>query len=219
MAHCRLFGSNGFAVKICGMRDSENVGRVADLSPDMMGFIFYERSPRFVGELDVDIIRSLPHNVTPVALFVDEEHTKIMNICNLYGFKTVQLHGNERPEECRRLKDAGLSVIKAFGIDGDTDWAEIETYDGVADLFVLDSRSPGRGGSGRKFDWTKLENYPLPTPYLLSGGIGPDDLQNVMDVSLPGMVGIDLNSRFEKAPALKDVEKLAHFIKSLRNQL
>lgn len=203
-------------IKVCGMRDAANIADVATLTPMLMGFIFYPRSPRYAGHLAPAVIAALPEFVHPVGVFVNETFDKIVETCDRYGIRIVQLHGDETPDLCRRLRDAGYTVFKAFGISDDTRWQDIEPYEGVADLYLFDTKSSRRGGSGRKFRWSLLDSYPLATPYLLSGGIGPDDTDAIVDAMRPKMAGIDLNSRFETSPGVKDITKLANFIVSLR---
>lgn len=203
-------------IKVCGMRDAANVADVAALTPMLMGFIFYRRSPRYAGSLDPDLVKSLPGYVNPVGVFVNSSFDEITATSDRYGIRIVQLHGDESPETCRRLRDAGYTVFKAFGISDDTDWRDIEPYEDVADMYVFDTKTSRHGGSGRKFRWSRLDDYPLSTPYLLSGGIGPDDTDAIFEAMRPKMAGIDLNSRFELSPGVKDISKLANFIVSLR---
>lgn len=203
-------------IKVCGMKDADNIRKVARLLPMLLGFIFYEKSPRYAGGLDPEVVRSLPDFITPVGVFVDSSMREIKEVCRRYGISTVQLHGNESPETCRNLKADGLTVFKAFGIKPRPDWTEMSPYDGVADMFVFDTFCECKGGSGRQFEWSLLENYPLSTPYLLSGGIGPEDVDKVLSAVRPKMAGVDINSRFESEPGVKDIDKLIHFILLLR---
>lgn len=203
-------------IKVCGMTDAENISRVARLTPMLMGFIFYPGSPRYAGGLPEEAVKSLPEFVHPVGVFVDDPFSNITDTCGKYGIKIVQLHGNESPDDCKTLKDAGFTVLKAFGIGKSIDWSSVEPYEDVADLYVFDSRTLARGGSGKKFDWSLLDSYPLSTPYLLSGGIGPDDNEDIIAAMRPKMAGVDINSCFETAPGIKDIKKLTHFILSLR---
>ena len=204
-------------IKVCGMRDPHNVADVAALAPMLMGFIFHESSPRDVtGILSPDTIKSLPPYVRPVAVFVDKDIHFIMDVTRRYGFRIVQLHGEESPLLCRALRDNGLVVLKAIDIGDNVDWAEYMPYGDCVDMFVMDTRCSCTGGSGRKFNWDLLENYNLPVPYLLSGGIGPEDIPLILEAMRPGMAGIDINSRFEAQPGLKDMHLLINFIISLR---
>lgn len=203
-------------IKICGMKEPENIRDAAALCPMLMGFIFHDESPRDATGLDPEVVKALPEYVRPVAVTVDKDYAAVTELCHKYGFGIVQLHGSEPPKLCRRYKDAGLIVLKAIGIDADTDWEELRAYEGNVDMFLLDTRTPTHGGSGRKFDWSILDSYTLDTPYLLSGGIGADDADRVIAAMRPGMAGVDINSRFETAPGHKDLHSLIHFILTLR---
>lgn len=203
-------------IKVCGMKEPQNIAEVAALAPMLMGFIFHEPSPRDASDLSPDIISALPDFVRPVAVTVDKAQDEILDICGKYGFKIVQLHGSETPAICRKLKDKGLVVFKAIGVDNDIDWAEWKDYEGCVDMFIMDKKSPIHGGTGQKYDWSVLDRYNLSVPYLLSGGIGPDDIDNIIAAMRPGMAGIDINSRFETSPGIKDLHRLINFILSLR---
>ncbi len=198
-------------LKVCGMREPENVRELARLNPDYVGFIFHPESPRYA--------RSMPPGtatgVNGVAVFVDAPTEKIMRVCESYGISTVQLHGSESLRQCRELSENGLKIFKAFGLGVNPDWHSISEYEKYSDLFVFDTKTRSHGGSGRKFDWSILADYPLDTPYLLSGGIGPDDIIP----TLPGMAGVDLNSRFEIEPGLKDIQLIKKFIEHEPNRL
>ncbi len=206
-------------IKVCGMSRPGNIDEVASLDIDMMGFIFYRKSPRCVGELSpATISRLRREGVEPVALFVDEDIDTAAAIMKRYGFSTVQLHGSESPRYCSLLRARGFRVLKAVGIADSGDIAAAATYDGHADMLVLDTRTSGKAGSGRKFDWSLLEKVTFATPFLLSGGIGPDDAADVKTLygRMNGrMAGIDVNSRFETAPGEKSRELLDTFIHNI----
>lgn len=203
-------------IKVCGMADAANIALVARLTPMLMGFIFYEPSPRNALALDPEAVRSLPDFIHPVGVFVDAPEDYIRETAERYGIRIVQLHGSESPGLCSALKSAGFTVLKAFGLDSTPDWEAIRPYEGVVDMFLFDTKCDSHGGSGCKFDWSALAGYPLSTPYLLSGGIGPDDSEVVVAAIRPKMAGVDINSRFEVSPGIKDLKKLTHFILSLR---
>lgn len=204
-------------IKICGMRDPENVADVSVLAPMLMGFIFHEGSPRNAVGMAPEVIGALPGYVRPVCVTVNKENGYILDLCDRYGFKIVQLHGDESPEQCRSLREHGLTVFKACGLgDSTVDWEDIRRYDGVVDLFLFDTKTDSYGGSGKKFSWDVLSGYPLTTPYLLSGGIGPGDVDAIVEAMRPGMVGIDINSQFESSPGIKSINKLINFIVTLR---
>lgn len=203
-------------IKVCGMREPDNIRAVASLTPMLMGFIFYDKSPRYAGGLDPQVVAELPSFVRPVALFVNADIEEVEETARRYGIKVVQLHGEESPSYCRELKEKGFVVLKAMPISDSASIEALERYEGSVDGFVLDSKSEGKGGSGKKFDWNILEAYNGRTPYLLGGGIGPDDVEQIVGAMRPGMAGIDINSRFESACAIKDISLLTRFILSLR---
>jgi phosphoribosylanthranilate isomerase len=203
-------------IKVCGNCHRENIESVAVLSPLLMGFIFYRPSVRNACELDPAVVRALPEYIRPVAVFVDASESEIESVCASYGFKIVQLHGAESPAMCGRLRAKGLIVIKSIGIGDDMQWTQLSPYAGNVDMFLFDTLTDGHGGSGKKFSWRQLNYYNLNVPYMLSGGIGPEDVDNIIDAMRPGMVGIDINSRFEDAPGIKNITQLTRFIVSLR---
>lgn len=203
-------------IKVCGMKDPDNIRMVGTLTPMLMGFIFYGKSPRDASSLSPEIINGLPEFIRPVGVFVNATEDEIMDKCKKYGIRIVQLHGDETPQYCRDLKSKGLVVFKAVGISPDFDWDRLRRYEDFVDLFLFDNKTPAHGGSGQKFRWSLLDGYTLPTPYLLSGGIGPEDVGEIISAMRPGMAGIDINSRFEDAPGIKNISKLTHFILSLR---
>ncbi|MDE5812357.1 MAG: phosphoribosylanthranilate isomerase [Muribaculaceae bacterium] len=203
-------------IKVCGMKYPDNIADVAALTPMLMGFIFYEGSPRFAGNLDPESVVSLPDFVRPVALFVNAEFDQIIATIRRYGINIVQLHGDESPELCQRLRTQGLIVARAIAIAEPGDFARVNQYKGAVDFIVFDSKTPRHGGSGKKFDWNLLAAYDGSIPYLIGGGVGPDDVDNIVAAMRPGMMGIDLNSCFEQLPGVKDIMLLSKFILTLR---
>jgi phosphoribosylanthranilate isomerase len=203
-------------VKVCGMRESLNVTEVAALKPDYIGFIFYFKSPRFVGALDERIVQSVrDHGVEPVAVFVDASVEFVMQKVELYGFTCVQLHGHETPETCAALKAEGLKVLKAFSIADVSDLKNTFAYEDCCDFFLFDTKTSLLGGSGCQFDWNILKEYAGTVPFFLSGGIGPEDAEKLRPFHHPLFYGIDLNSRFETQPAMKDAVLLRAFFNQL----
>ena len=206
-------------VKVCGMREALNIRHVSELDIDWMGFIFYPKSSRFVDKVP----ECLPIMQKRVGVFVDADKSFILKHIESFGLHLVQLHGHETPDFCREIKETtGKSVIKAFGIDTDTVFDNILQYEGKADYFLFDTQCTTAGGSGRMFDHSLLQRYTGHTPFLLSGGIGPDSIGEIKDFakysslhSLP-FAGIDLNSRFEISPAHKAVGTLQEFIREVR---
>ena len=207
-------------VKVCGMRVADNIRQVEALRPDYMGFICWEGSPRHLTRHP----GYLPTACRRVGVFVDPSPEYVAGRVACLGLHAVQLHGHESPQCCHEVKDACLEaghpveVIKAFGIAPCKPFPATEAYETGCDYFLFDTRCPTAGGSGRAFDWVVLRNYSGHTPFFLSGGIGPDSLEALRAFAHPAWAGVDLNSRFELAPGVKDVARLAAFIQDLRKQ-
>lgn len=200
-------------IKLCGMRDADNIREVEALGIDLMGFIFWPKSSRYVSERPA----YLPTKCRRVGVFVDEDAEVVLRKVEEYGLDFIQLHGHESPEYIRALKSqlVNLSTIKAFNIAAREDLEATAPYEGLADCFLFDTKGKCVGGNGEKFDWSVLSSYRGETPFLLSGGIGPDDAERVKAFRHPKCAGIDINSRFEVSPALKDINKLKTFLQSL----
>lgn len=237
-------------VKVCGMRDADNIREVSQLGVDMIGFIFYPKSPRYVqmisskagiipdyseerikkniakeasgGEaVPVSSESSATSEKLParVGVFVDDMPQNIVTRVYNYNLDYIQLHGNEPRETIENLRltiepdiHPGIKIIKAISVSTAEDIQKYKEYVGAVDLFLFDTKCKTVGGSGEQFDWQVLEHYDGDTPFLLSGGIGPDDAERVKSFQHPKCIGIDLNSKFEIEPALKDVEKLRKFL-------
>ena len=205
-------------IKVCGMRDADNIRAVEALGADWMGFIFWPGSKRYVAEPPT----YLPLKAKRVGVFVDASIDDIRQHIADYGLDMVQLHGHEGPDFVRALRADVSSpvIIKAFNIATKVDLEAVKPYEGIVDYFLFDTKGPSVGGNGAKFDWTVLADYVGETPFLLSGGIGPDDAQVLTSHLSPLIskkcVGIDLNSRFEITPGLKDINKLKEFIKAIQ---
>ena len=194
------------------MRDGENIRAVEALGVDWIGFIFYPPSKRYV-----DIIPSyLPKEAKRVGVFVNESIETIVDKATLFSLDIVQLHGDESPEMCQLLMDIQIKVIKAFGFATSFPAEKIKQYEGSCDYFLFDTQNLAHGGSGRKFDWNILQNYQGNTPFLLSGGIGPDDVLAIQEFTHPLCIGIDINSQFELSPANKEIQSIQQFLKSLK---
>jgi phosphoribosylanthranilate isomerase len=199
-------------VKVCGMTQGDNIREVEALGIDLMGFIFYEKSPRCVRQKP----DYLPVHAQRVGVFVNASYEEMEVKAASFGLTHIQLHGNESPALCRKLKEAGFKVIKAFLIAEDSDLESTENYQGVCDYFLFDTKTPAYGGSGRMFDWEILSCYKGTTPFLLSGGIGPENVETLKRFSHPALIGYDLNSKFEVAPGIKDIDKVLSFFSSLQ---
>ncbi len=194
-------------IKVCGMKFPENVLQVAALQPDYLGFIFYPHSPRFVGYEVNESLTELCLSAKKTGVFVDKDFSTIKNIIQTYQLDAVQLHGNEPAEMCAALKDK-VEVIKAFGVDDHFDFDQLKTYENVVDYFLFDTKTTVYGGSGEAFDWQMLEKYHLNVPFFISGGLSNENIGSVLNFKHPAFYGVDLNSRFEDEPGLKNVQKL-----------
>lgn len=207
-------------VKVCGMKFPDNIMEISSLSLDYLGFIFHPKSPRFCQNEGKKILENIRGNVIPVMVSVDMPEEQLLNIVKEWGFKVVQLHGKESPEQCDRLRKHGLEVWKAIPIGNDFDVVPndmITQYEEVADFFLFDTATKLHGGSGKRFDWKLLENYKGKLPFMLSGGISQSDATEILNISHPKLVGIDLNSKFEVSPGLKDLQMLSSFLSTLKN--
>lgn len=205
-------------IKICGLREAENVNDISALNPDFMGFIFYPPSKRFVGEaFDGEILKKIPEHIAKVGVFVNESLEKVKYLCQKFGLDFVQLHGNEHPEYCQKLKENNIKIIKAFSVQADFDAGICKAYESCCSYFLFDTSCKSFGGSGQKFDWNQIQDWKLKRPFFLSGGIGPDDAENIKSIEAEGLYGIDINSKFELKPGLKDVAAIKSFLQKIRS--
>ena len=201
-------------IKVCGMRDAENIRAVEALGIDVMGFIFWKPSSRYVGEKPA----YLPENCRRAGVFADAPVQDILAAVEDFQLDVLQLHGHETPEAIAALKERvpGIDIVKSLAIAEAADLELAAAYESVCDAFLFDAKGRLPGGNGSQFDWSVLRRYKGRLPFLLSGGIGPGDERRVREFDVPGCIGIDLNSRFETAPGRKDVEALKTFIETVR---
>lgn len=193
------------------MRDQQNIHAAQQLGIDLVGMIFWDKSPRFATH---PVITTLPI----VGVFVDEEPQRMAAIAEQHRLSYVQLHGSESADTIRELRSLlpdSVQIIKALSIREADDVKRWRQYDGLVDMLLFDTKCTCVGGSGEQFDWTVLQAYDGTLPFLLSGGISPDDSERILSFHHPRCVGIDLNSRFETSPGLKDIAKLDSFLKQL----
>lgn len=204
-------------LKVCGMREPDNIAAVAALQPDFMGFIFYPKSSRYVGpELSRAMLAQLPAGIRKVGVFVDASVAEMLTQVAALGLDMVQLHGHETSATCQALRAAGVPVIKAFAVGEMLDVEVLTPYVGSCDYFLFDTKGVQPGGNGTAFDWNLLAAYELPVPYFLAGGLELAHAEALRNLRLPGLVALDLNSRFETAPGLKDPEQLRQLFATLR---
>mgnify|MGYP004556098569 CR=1 FL=1 len=207
------------------MRDADNIRDISALGVDMIGLIFYPPSPRYVQQFSSgagiipDYAPDMGKTPLRVGVFVDDMPQNIVTRVYNYKLDYIQLHGNEPRETLENLRATidpdikpKIKIIKAISVSSAEDIKKYKEYVGAADLFLFDTKCKTVGGSGEQFDWQVLQAYDGDVPFLLSGGIGPDDAERVRNFHHPKCIGIDLNSKFEIEPALKDVEKLKQFL-------
>lgn len=195
------------------MKYVDNINELALLNINYMGLIFYEKSPRFVDAL---IHVNLPNTIQKVGVFVNAHKDYILQTAKEFELSKIQLHGNETPEMCANLKSQ-FTIIKAFSIATSDDFEQTKTYENACDYFLFDTKTSQYGGSGQKFDWNILNSYTGNKPFYLSGGISAEDVAQIKAIKHPALWAIDLNSRFEIAPALKDIKKLEQFINNIQS--
>lgn len=207
-------------IKVCGMRDATNTQQILALEPDFMGFIFYEKSPRNVGEeLDAELLKSFPREVKKVGVFVNAHPDLILKNVKKYSLDLVQLHGDELPDVCRNIRNRGISVVKAFRVDESFNFSRLNNYKPHCDYFLFDTKGNAYGGNGTAFDWQLLRNYDNEKPFFLSGGLDLDSLEAIVSLKNQGMniCGADINSRFETEPGIKDVAQVKTFLTKARS--
>ena len=202
-------------IKVCGLKHPDNIKDVAGLMPDYAGFICYAPSSRYAADLQTETLAALPESIYKTAVFVNEEAETINKLIGAYHFDAIQLHGNESPDFCE-LFMGRATVIKAFGIDSDFDLEQLNKFAGSVDFFLFDTKTDKHGGSGQTFDCTLLDRYNLDIPFFLSGGLSLENLETVRSISHSKFYGVDLNSRFELEPGLKDIDKLKKGFELLR---
>lgn len=212
-------------VKVCGMRDKANIEAIlsGSIKPDYLGFIFYAKSPRFVHDnaLSSDFMRSLASRVATVGVFVNASESDIVRSVERFHFDAVQLHGEETPEFCEQIRSRlqphiPVQIWKAFSIATKEDVEQIVRFNRTIDLALLDTKGLAHGGNGTRFDWTLLQYYQASMPFFLSGGIAPEHSEEIRFLheksTYPHFCGVDINSKFEIAPALKDAELVHRFL-------
>ncbi|MBT8393942.1 MAG: phosphoribosylanthranilate isomerase [Flavobacteriaceae bacterium] len=198
-------------LKVCGMKYQDNILEVAALQPDYLGFIFHEPSPRNFE----DEIPNISDSIKKVGVFVDEKIEYVSRQIEKYKLDAVQLHGHESTEMCRILKSSGIEVIKVFSIKNEFDFSVLEAYEAVCDFFLFDTKGKLPGGNGYTFNWNALIKYPSSKPFFLSGGIGLDEIDKIMEFKKSDVskycYTIDINSKFEIEPGLKNIKKVKEF--------
>lgn len=196
------------------MRDVENIREVSAFQPDYMGFIFYEKSPRFVGH-DFVIPSEVPKEISRVGVFVNHTMQSVNDTVSKHQLQYAQLHGDESVEYCEELKQPGLKIIKVFRVDEDFDFSITKQFEQVADFFLFDTKGKLYGGNAKPFDWNLLSQYNQAVPFFLSGGIQPNNIQELKKLSSLNIHAIDVNSGVEERPGFKNVNKISEIINQL----
>lgn len=208
------------------MRDAQNIEQIASFCPDFVGFIFYPRSERYVRQSDLSIEdldrilpKNLPTSIQRVGVFVESTDAEIERIANHWQLDFIQLHGNESPTFCQKLKAKGFKIIKVFSVGKEgISLLQMQEYENFVDYFLFDTQTPHYGGSGHKFDWEILKIYNLQTPFLLSGGISLEDIEKLKTPIHSHCIGFDINSKFETAPAQKNPTLIEKFITLMKQK-
>ena len=185
------------------MKYPKNILEVSQLLPDYLGFIFFEKSSRFFdGKIPL-----IPESIKKVGVFVNATYEEVISKIKKYKLDLIQLHGNESPEFCLKFKDFEIKIIKVFSVDDDFDFEILNNYESVCDYFLFDTKGKLHGGNGFTFNWQILEKYKSKKPLFLSGGIGIGEISKIKTLNLP-IFAIDVNSKFETEPGLKNIELL-----------
>lgn len=200
------------------MKFPRNLAKVARLKPDYLGFIFYEKSPRFMQDtLAPEHLRSLPKRTKRAGVFVDADTAYMLDMAQRYGLHVLQLHGNESPEQCRQLKSKGYQITKVFSIGKeDFDFTALKPYKPYADYFLFDTKGRQPGGNGITFDWSKLRQYNNKLPFFLSGGVSLDNIDQLRALNYLNLHAVDVNSQFEIEPGMKDIDKLKMLVEQMK---
>lgn len=203
-------------IKICGNTQNYNIEGVAGLEPDYMGFIFYNGSPRDVSDtIQLLNLLLIPSSIERVAVFVNEDLEKLTQICTKYNFSTVQLHGDESPEYCEKLRNK-FKVIKAFRVSNLFP-NMVDNYQSCCDYYLFDTAGKTYGGTGEAFNHKVVLDNHIDKPFFLSGGISPNDAKYLRTIQQPNFHGIDINSKFETSPGIKNLSSLNQFINNIRS--
>ncbi len=199
------------------MKHKENIEEVLSLAPDYLGLIFFPGSKRYVESLDADYVRQFS-GTKKTGVFVDAELDEVRDRVARFGLQAVQLHGSENAGYCALVKALGVETIKAFGISEGFDWGQLTSYADAVDYYLFDTKTPDYGGSGRSFDWDLLSGYEQDKSFLLSGGLKLENLQEALALADERLYGLDLNSKFESQPGLKDLALLTKAFQTIRHE-
>lgn len=204
-------------VKVCGMRENENIQELIKLDIDFIGFNFYPESKRFIGkELDSKLISQIPKRISKVGVFVNQDNEFIIENINKNKLDFIQLHGNEKVDKIKVLHQLGCRIIKAIGIKGKIDFDLFKEYEEFVEYFLLDNHSINYGGTGNKFNWNLLKKYNLNTPLILGGGISSEDFDLIKQLQINKLMAVDINSCFEIKEGVKNIKMINEFVINIK---
>lgn len=202
------------------MKIPDNLQAISALQPDYLGFIFYPKSKRYMaGSLTPEMVRALPASIQRVGVFVNADPVHVLRQAKLFDLDMLQLHGDESPEDCELLQGKGYQLVKAFGLNQNFNFEQLKRYASVVDFYLFDTKGPAYGGNGKVFDWTILAQYDQHKPFFLSGGIGLEELKELEKLQGMRLHALDVNSRFELEPGLKNVDLVLTFKEQLAHNL
>jgi phosphoribosylanthranilate isomerase len=209
-------------IKVCGMTSTEQVLQLDEMGVEFAGFIYYPKSPRYVYRFmpRPEIKKIKGKGINKVGVFVNATVEEVLSAVDDCGLYIVQLHGDETPKYCEKIANY-VTVVKAFRLREDDNvlW-KVKDYMDIADMFLFDTEGANYGGTGKKFDWNTLKGLNIGKPFFLSGGIGPDDIEKLQEFTqdpvAKDLFSIDVNSRFETSPGIKDMDKLREFIAAVK---
>jgi len=204
-------------IKICGLKHPDNIREVMALQPDYIGFICYPGFKRFIDKLEANWVKEL-QGVKKTGVFVNADIDRVKSAIMQYGFQAVQLHGAETPAYCAALANLSVEIVKAFGVNEQFDWTIANTYENVVDYYLFDTKSNHHGGTGKRFNWALLEGYTGSKPYFLSGGISAENMADALGLGDNRLYALDLNSRFETAPGIKNITLLRNTLQTINDE-
>lgn len=217
--------NDSLRIKVCGMREQLNIQVLAQLSVDFIGLIFYEKSSRFIAEKTKEqnflkgnffTKEKVPQKIKKVGVFVDESVERVIHLAREYQLDYVQLHGKENIFYCKKIKKAGIRIIKAFAIDENFSFTNLKAYEYYCDYFLFDTKGKLPGGNGQSFNWELLKKYRGTIPFFLSGGIKPGMEQEIINFKHEKLFAVDINSGFENSPGFKNVDLISDFIYEIK---
>lgn len=207
---------NPLKLKVCGMREPGNIAALLAEKPDYVGLIFFKKSPRDAERTEPEELPAFPEGIKKTGVFVNAPVEQMLYTASRYGLQALQLHGQESPETAARVKEAGYEVIKVFSVAESFDFEQLRPFLHVADYFLFDTKGKNAGGNGVAFDWEVLKAYPFDKPFFLSGGLDLENIAGISSLSHLPLYALDVNSRFETEPGIKDIASVRQLVHRLQ---